>query len=209
MNGNNITRGIVQAFLLIVGIVALFNLIMMAQSILGYVFLAIVVSLVGQPIKGFLAKRLRFTNTLATVITLLVLLLLILGLGSLIVPVITAQAQNLSLLQIDQWEADLLRLVTDLDMYFDKYEINLTDSINDLLSKVDFSFLPNLLNGFLGFLGGFTIALFSVLFISFFMLKDSSLLLRSILLLFSDDKKERIERSFTSCLLYTSDAADE
>lgn len=197
MNANNLTRGIVQAFLIIVGLVALFNLIMMAQSLLGYVFLAIVVSLVGQPIKGFFTKRLRFKNTLATVITLLVLLLLILGLGSLIVPVITAQAQNLSLLQIDQWEADLLRLVSDLDMYFDKYDINLTESINELLSKVDFSFLPNLLNGFLGFLGGFTIALFSVLFISFFLLKDSSLLLRSILLIFADDKKERIERSFT------------
>ncbi len=36
-----------------------------------------------------------------------------------------------------------------------------------------------------------------MLFISFFLLKDSSLLLRSILLVFPDDKKERIERSFT------------
>ena len=116
MNANNLTRGIIQAFLIIVGLIALFNLIMMAQSLLGYVFLAIVVSLVGQPIKGFFTKRLKFKNTLATVITLLVLLLLILGLGSLIVPVITAQAQNLSLLQIDQWEADLLRLVSDLDL---------------------------------------------------------------------------------------------
>ena len=197
MNANNLTRGIVQAFLIIVGLVALFNLVMMAQSLLGYVFLAIVVSLVGQPIKGFFMRILKFKNTLATVVTLLVLLLLILGLGSMVVPVITTQAQNLSLLQIDQWEADLLRLVSDLDMYFEKYDINLTENIKDLLSKVDFSFLPNLLNGFLGFLGGFTIALFSVLFISFFLLKDSSLLLRSILLVFADDKKERIESSFS------------
>jgi len=118
VNANNLTRGIVQAFLIIVGLIALFNLVMMAQSLLGYVFLAIVVSLVGQPIKGFLTRILKFKNTLATVVTLLVLLLLILGLGSLVVPVITTQAQNLSLLQIDQWEADLLRLVSDLDMYF-------------------------------------------------------------------------------------------
>jgi predicted PurR-regulated permease PerM len=63
-----------------VGLVALFNLVMMAQSLLGYVFLAIVVSLVGQPIKGFFMRILKFKNTLATVVTLLVLLLLILGL---------------------------------------------------------------------------------------------------------------------------------
>ena len=204
MNANSLTRGIVQAFLIIIGLIALFNLITMAQSLLGYVFLAIVVSLIGQPVKEFFIKRLKFKNTLATVVTLLVLLLLILGLGSLIVPVITAQAQNLSLLQIDQWETDLLRLVSDLDIYFDKYEVNLTESINELLSKVDFSFLPNLLNGFLGFLGGFTIALFSVLFISFFLLKDSSLLLRIILLLFADNKKERIERSFTRVVVLLS-----
>lgn len=196
MNANTLTKGIVQAFLIIIGLIALFELLLMVQSLLGYVFLAIVVSLVGQPVKGFLMKRLRFKNTLATVTTLILLLLILFGLGSLIVPVIATQAQNLSLLQIDQWEADLLVLVADLESYFDKYDINLTERITALFAKVDFTFLPNLINGFLGFLGGFTIALFSVLFISFFLLKDSSLLLKSLLLVFASNKKERIERSF-------------
>jgi len=197
MNANTLTRGIVQAFLIIVGIVALFELLLMSKSLVGYVFLAIVVSLVGQPIKGFLMRRLKFKNTFATIITLALLLLLLFGLGSLIVPVIAAQAQNLSLLHIDQWESDLLVLVADLDTYFSKYDINLTEHIAALLAKVDFAFLPEFINGFLGFLGGFTIALFSVLFISFFLLKDSSLLLRSILLVFAAEQKNKIERSFT------------
>lgn len=197
MNANTLTRGIVQAFLIIIGLIALFQLLVMAKSLLGYVFLAVVVSLIGQPLKGLLMRRLKFKNTLATLTTLLFLLLLLFGLGSLIVPVIATQAQNLSLLQIDQWEADLLILVSDLELYFSKYDINLTERITALFSKVDFTFLPNFINGFLGFLGGFTIALFSVLFISFFLLKDSSLLLKSILIVFAVDKKERIERSFT------------
>ncbi len=204
MNANTLTRGIVQAFLIILGIIALFELLLMAKSLLGYVFLAIVVSLVGQPVKGILMRRLKFKNTLATVFTLVFLLLLLFGLGSLIVPVIAAQAQNLSLLQIDQWETDLLLLVSDLDSYFSKYDINLTERITALLSKVDFAFLPNFINGFLSFLGGFTIALFSVLFISFFLLKDSSLLLRSILLLFAKDQNDRIERSFTRIVFLLS-----
>lgn len=204
MNANTLTRGIVQAFLIIVGIIALFELLLMAKSLLGYVFLAIVVSLIGQPVKGVLMRRLKFKNTLATVFTLVFLLLLLFGLGSLIVPVIAAQAQNLSLLQIDQWETDLLLLVSDLDSYFSKYDINLTERITALLSKVDFAFLPNFINGFLSFLGGFTIALFSVLFISFFLLKDSSLLLRSILLLFAKDQNDRIERSFTRIVFLLS-----
>lgn len=197
MNASTLTRGIVQAFLIIVGIIALFEFIFMAKSLLGYVFLAIVVSLIGQPIKGFLTKRLKFKNTFATIITLVLLLLVLFGLGSIIVPVIASQAQNLSLLHIDQWESDLLILVSEIDMYFSKYEINLTERISALLTKVDFTFLPEFINGFLGFLGGFTIALFSVLFISFFLLKDSSLLLRSILLVFAVDQKKKIERSFT------------
>lgn len=197
MNANSLTRGIVQAFLIIVGIIALFELLLMAKSLLGYVFLAIVVSLIGQPIKGFLMGRLKFNNTFATIITLILLLLLLFGLGSLIVPVIASQAQNLSLLHIDQWESDLLFLVTDLDAYFSKYDINLTERIAALLAKVDFAFLSDFINGFLGFLGGFTIALFSVLFISFFLLKDSSLLLRSLLLVFAAEQKNKIERSFT------------
>lgn len=197
MNANSLTRGIVQAFLIIVGIIALFKLLLLAKSLLGYVFLAIVVSLIGQPAKRFLMRRLKFKNNVATVFTLVLLLMLLFGLGSLIVPVIATQAQNLSLLQIDQWETDFLVLVSDLDSYFSKYDINLTERITSLFSKIDFAFLPDFINGFLGFLGGFTIALFSVLFISFFLLKDSSLLLRSLLLVFAADQKERIERSFT------------
>ena len=200
MNANTLTRGIVQAFLVIIGIIVLYELLLMAQSLLGYVFLAVVVSLVGKPIKDFLMRRLRFKSTIATILTLLLLLLLLFGLGSLIVPVIAAQAQNLSLLHIDQWEADLLVLVSDLDGYFSRYDINLTERITTLFSSVDFAFIPELINGFLGFLGGFTIALFSVLFISFFLLKDSSLLLRGILLVFSSDQKDRVERSFTKII---------
>lgn len=197
MNANTLTRGIVQAFLIIVGLIALFELLIMAKSLLGYVFLAIVVSLIGQPIKEFLMRRLKFKSTFATIIALVLLLSLLFVLGSLIVPVIAAQAQNLSLLQIDQWESDILLLVADLDVYLSKYDINLTERLSALLAKVDFGFLPEFINGFLGFLGGFTIALFSVLFISFFLLKDSSLLLRTILLVFASDQKNKIERSFT------------
>lgn len=204
MNAKTITQGIVQAFLIIVGLVALFELFLMAKSLLGYVFAAIVVSLIGQPIKEFLMLKLKFRNTFATVTSLMLLLLLVLGLGSLIVPVITTQAQNLSLLHIDQWQADLIALVQDLDVYMSKYDINLTDRITKLMSNVDFTFLPDLLNHFLRFLGGFTIALFSVLFISFFLLKDSSLLLRSLLLVFAAKQKEKIERSFSRIVLLLS-----
>jgi predicted PurR-regulated permease PerM len=197
MNANNLTKGIVQAFLIIVGLVALFELILLAQSLFIYVFVSVVISLIGKPINEFLIRRLKFKNTLATIVTLLLLLLIVLGLGSLFVPIVTAQAQNLSLLQIEKWEADIMLLVQDLDVYFDKYDINLTEHVKELFSTVDFTFIPDLINGFLGFLGGFTVALFSVLFISFFLLKDSSLLLKSLLLIFAKDQKERIERSFS------------
>ena len=204
MNANALTKGIVQAFLIIVGLVAVFELLLLAQSLLVYLFISVVVSLIGQPIKEFLMKRLKFKNTIATITTLLSLFLVVLGLGSLFVPVLTTQAQNLSLLQIDQWEADLLLLVQEVDFYFSNYEINLTERVTELFSKVDFAFIPELINGFLGFLGGFTVALFSVLFISFFLLKDSSLVLRSLLLVFDADQKERIERSFSRIVLLLS-----
>ena len=61
--------------------------------------------------------------------------------------------------------------------------IDLTKSnINDLLTNLNlFEFLnlssiPIFLNNFVDILGGFTIGLFSIIFISFFFLKDSHLL---------------------------------
>ncbi len=56
--------------------------------------------------------------------------------------------------------------------------------------------LPAFLNALLNWLSGFTIALFSIVFISFFLLKDAHLLQRSVLLFIPTKNHQRIATSF-------------
>ena len=68
-------------------------------------------------------------------------------------------------------------------------------SVDNLFQNVNFGLLPQLLNETLELLGGFTIGLFSVVFILFFFLKDSHLQERIILVLVNDNVNDRVEKS--------------
>jgi predicted PurR-regulated permease PerM len=110
----------------------------------------------------------------------------------------------LSLLQIDDLEKKVILLVKELDMFFSTYDINLSNEISSILKSFDFSFLTDFLNGFLSFLGDSTITLFSVTFISFFLLKDSSLLLRVITIISPETKKLKVKNSFEKIVILLS-----
>ncbi|TYA79068.1 AI-2E family transporter, partial [Seonamhaeicola marinus] len=116
---------------------------------------------------------------------------------SLFIPLIIKQGQNLSLLNINELQSDIETLYTEIITYFDLHQIDVEQSLKDsnLFSKLDFSVIPNFLNSVISGLGSFSIGLFSVLFISFFFLKDSRLFENSILTLIPDNKETRWKAS--------------
>ena len=135
---------------------------------------------------------------MASIVTILFIILLIVGVFSLLVPLIVQQTENLSLLDIDLLEKRINRLFNEIAIYIDLNK----SSINDLLSNLNlFEFLnlssiPIFLNHFVDVLGGFTVGLFSILFISFFLLKDSDLLENSILFFCNKKNHSRLKKSF-------------
>lgn len=78
-------------------------------------------------------------------------------------------------------------------------------TVNDLLEEADFEknvldgldigFIPNILNSFVAVLSSVSIGLFSVLFISFFFLKDSKLLQRGVLMFVPANKEGNTVKS--------------
>ena len=65
-----------------------------------------------------------------------------------------------------------------------------TEIEKNVLEGLDLGFIPNILNSFVNILSTVSIGLFSVLFISFFFLKDSNLFQRG-LLMFIPEKREQ------------------
>jgi len=204
MSPNKLVSSIVKSFLIIAGLVALFNLIIISKPLIGYISLSIVVSLIGRPIKNLLTDKVKMNHLFSTITTLFLLVTVFFIIGSLIFPVLATQAQNLSLLQIDDLEKKIILLIKELDLFFSVYDINLSNEISSILKSFDFSFLTNFLNGFLSFLGDSTITLFSVIFISFFLLKDSSLLLRVITIISPETKKLKVKNSFEKIVILLS-----
>ena len=197
MNAKEITKGIFWAVLQLLGLCVLVWLLYQLKTLLIYMLIAGVVSLIGRPINHFLMKRLKMRAVMATSISIVLLLGILISLFSLFVPLLVQQGENLSLLDVDLLKANIQTLVEEISAYFqlDNSFWQQQFSVDNLFQNVNFGLLPQLLNETLELLGGFTIGLFSVVFILFFFLKDSHLQERIILVLVNDNVNDRVEKS--------------
>ena len=200
MNQNSkiIANGILRALGILLGIALVLVFLYKIQSVIVYIAIAAVISLVGRPIVLFLRRKLKFNNTVAVVVTMLVFIGLLAGLIGMFIPLITDQGKNLALLDFDQLERNIDNLYQQIVNYFEFNNIDVEQSIKDsnILSKLDFSLIPNFFNSLVSGLGSFSIGLFSVLFISFFFLKDSKLFEDGIMIFVPEGKEMRSKRSW-------------
>ena len=198
MEPKTIANGILQALLklFIIGVVLV--LLYSLTSLLLYFLVAAVISLIGRPITVFLKEKLKCNSLLAATITLLTFIGLLFGILSLFFPLLVEQSNNLSLLDVEALKIKLNYLSKELSDYFNvdnSFWLGLLESEN-ILQSINLSLVPDFLNGLLNFLGSFSVALFSVLFISFFLLKDSELLERIVLIFIKESYHSRIQKSF-------------
>ncbi|MEY8849318.1 AI-2E family transporter [Psychroserpens sp. XS_ASV72] len=197
MNSKTIANGIIRAVAILLGVALILYFLYRIQSVLVYIAIAAVISLIGRPIVLFLRRKLKFNNTVAVIMTMSLFIGLFLGLIWMFIPLVVEQGQNLSLLDINKLQENAEDLYIEIIRYFDLSQLDVEQSIKDsgLLSKLDYSILPNFLNSFLGGIGSSIIGLFSVLFISFFFLKDSRLFENGILTFIPDNKESRWKAS--------------
>jgi len=196
MNSKIIANGILRAIAIILGLTLLLYFLFKIQSVLVYIIIAAVLSLVARPIIIFLRRKLKFPNLLAVFVSMLLFLGLIFGLISMFIPLIVKQGQNLSLLDIHQLEKNIEHLLIQANDYFLAREINILDQLKSVDIFSNFKAIPNLLNTLVGAVGSLSIGLFSVLFISFFLMKDSDILNKSLLVLVPDNSEHRFKKSF-------------
>lgn len=197
MNSNQISNGIIKAISIILGIALVLLFVYEIRSVIVYIAIAAIISLIGRPIVIFLRRRLKFKNAIAVIVTMVFLIGLLFGLVLLFIPLIAEQGHNLSLLDINQLQVNIENLYREAIAYLKINNIHLEQSIKDssLLSKIDYSLIPNFLNSFVSGIGSFSIGLFSVLFISFFFLKDSKLFENGIMTLIPSGNESRWENS--------------
>lgn len=197
MNSKIIANGILRALAIVTGISLILLFLYKIQSVIVYIAVAAVISLIGRPIVLFLRRKLKFNNTIAVVFTMLFFIGLLLGLIRIFIPLVVEQGHNLSLLDIKALQQNAENLYSEITTYFDLNKIDVEQSIKDsnVFSKLDYSIIPDFLNSFIGGLGNSLIGLFSVLFISFFFLKDSRLFENGIITFVPESKESRWKNS--------------
>ncbi|WP_296384438.1 AI-2E family transporter [Winogradskyella sp.] len=199
MNSKTIATGILRALGILLAVAIVLFFLYKIQSVIVYIAVAAVISLIGRPIVLFLRRKLKFSNTIAVVTTMVLLIGLLVGLVGMFIPLVAEQGHNLALLNIDELQTNVEDLYNQIITYFEFQNIDVEKSIKEsnLLSKLDFAVIPDFLNSFISGLGSFSIGLFSVLFISFFFLKDSKLFEDGIMTFIPKGNEMRSKRSFT------------
>jgi predicted PurR-regulated permease PerM len=198
MEAKNISQGILNAILKLGLILLGLFLLNELRVLLVYLVVAAIISLIGRPIVLFLKNKLKFSNLLAASVTLFILGSLLFGIISLFIPLIIQQGENLSLLNLNELEYKLEKLMNEISLFlnFDQTNIEQYSSLKNFFSTDNLGVIPEFLNYLLSLLGSFTIALFSVTFVSFFLLKDSQILENAILVFVNDKSEGRLKKSF-------------
>jgi predicted PurR-regulated permease PerM len=195
MNANTITKGILKAVAIIVGILALLYFLYKIQVVIVYLAIAAVISLIGSPLIQFLKRKLKFPNTLAVLTIMIFFLLILTGLISMFIPLVIKQGENLSLLNIDELQADIENLFGQINDYFLMHNIDILNEIKNAELFSNFTVIPNLLNSVVGTLGDLSIGLFSVIFITFFLMKDTHIMEQAIYVVVSDKSENKLRKS--------------
>jgi len=118
MNAKEISSGIVRAVLQLPGICILVWLLQRVKTLLVYMLIAGIVSLIGRPINQLLTKRLKLKNILASSITIVFLMWILVSIFSLFVPLLVQQGENLSLLEVNELKGNIETLIQEIGTYF-------------------------------------------------------------------------------------------
>lgn len=175
------------------------------SSVLAYILLAFVVSLIGQPVFRLL-KKIRIKgksapDALLAVITLLIIFALLFLLIMQVIPVVSGILRDASLMNAQESmdTRNLINRINDWIIGVVPWVGEDFDGVQMLIQKlsevVDLSNIPSILGSVASAVAGIAVGLFSVLFISFFFVKDETLFGRIIGSIVPDTIEDKVQKT--------------
>lgn len=175
----NVSKTIIAVALIafiIYGIIPVFG------NIITYILIAAILTLLGQPIMEALSKIKIYKYILPVYVraslTLLLFLCLFLGFFISFMPLIATQVGNLANIDTQALITAIDQQLSQLNFLMQKYQLSTDDKglisiIRDsVISVLNMDNITSVFSTFVGFMGNFFIALFSIAFITFFLLVD-------------------------------------
>ena len=182
MKLDQLTKSILKSILSLLGIGAFLFFLIKINVVIVYIAISMVLALMLSPFTSLLKSKLKFNNLFASITSLFFLLIIMIVVIGAFIPLIIEQSKNLSLLNNSQLKSNIENLIINVSEYFSSNNLTIYDFLSEftVLSDIDFAFIPKLLNYIISEVGSIGIGLLSVLFITFFFIKDGDLILKKI-----------------------------
>ncbi|MDB9713005.1 AI-2E family transporter [Flavobacteriaceae bacterium] len=194
-----VTNGILGAIKKIIVVSLIIYFLYVIRPLLVYISISLVIAVILNPTILFLKNKLKFNNTFAAITSMSALVLMIFLLIKSFIPLLVKQGENLSLLNSSELQTSINKIIEKYsDLYFTS-DSNLINSFIDskLFSQLDFGYITELLNNIVSGLGSFSIGIFTIIFITFFFLKDSHTIMDKLKILVPEKLKISVNSSLT------------
>jgi len=206
MKLDQLAQSILKVILTLASITLFLIFLIKAKVVIIYILISMVLTLIFSPFSSFLKSKLKFNNLFSSIASLLLLLVLVMALIRSFIPLIIEQSKNLSLLNNSELKANIESLIISVNNYFESNSLTVYDFLSEftLLSDIDFAFIPKLLNYIISEVGSIGVGLLSILFITFFFIKDGNEILTRINGVLPKKIRENFLSSFSKIKLLLS-----
>ena len=194
---------------IILGVAVLLYILWYFKSIVAYLLISLVLSLIGKPVVDILLKfrikEFKLPHWLCALLALILIWAVFFSFFRVFIPVVANEANFLSGVKIETLVNAMQSPIEKIQLFINKFRIGNGEgfSLSETLSQkleglVSITTISNFFSSIANLLGNFFIALFSISFITFFFLKDEKMFTNAILVLVPEKHTKAFEHALNS-----------
>lgn len=198
-------KGSARYILIVAGLIILGVVFWYFISIVAYILIAAVLSLIGHPVVDFLSKlkvrKITLPRALCATLTLILFWAVIITFFWIFIPLIAGEAKQISSIKSETLMEHLEEPLHKAEDLFGKIQISGDENVSfqefatgKIVSFLSVSDLSKIFSSIAGVLGNIFIAFFAISFISFFFLKDEKMFFNFIIILVPSRHEEAVKK---------------
>jgi predicted PurR-regulated permease PerM len=198
-----------RSLLIVAGLILLGLMVWRFSSIVAYILIASVLSLIARPLVRLLGRfRIRSWHlpvSLRALIALLVIWIVFFGFFRIFIPLVASEAQELSNIDTELVIEAFEKPIERLELWYDKMNLggdeaqSLREELQGgLVSVLNIDVITNLIATIASILGNFAWALFAISFITFFLLREDKLIASYIVTIVPQKRVEEFRHALES-----------
>lgn len=191
------------------GIILTVFLLWYFSSIVVYIGVSAVLALIGAPLMDLLEKvrygKFHLPVWLRAFLTLIILYTLFFGFFRIFIPIVVNEANELANIDVNTLIEHLQSPIDRIEKIYDDFDLggetgkSFTEYITDKISGVlNVSIITTLFGSIAGLLGDIFVAIFSISFITFFLLKERGMITESLVLLIPEKHESKFRNVMSS-----------